>query len=81
MGMFDHVYYKGEEYQTGNFDCVMDLYFISRKKLYRERWFLGKKKRKRRVMFHGMFNFYDIENNYLAKFIDGVLVSIKKIPD
>lgn len=34
MGMFDHVYYKGEEFQTKDFDCVMDLYYISRKRLY-----------------------------------------------
>ena len=78
MGMFDYVYYKGEEFQTKDFDCVMDLYYISRKNLYREQWFFGKKKRKRRVMFDGTLNFYDIEDNYFAEFKNGTLIEIKK---
>lgn len=77
MGMFNYVIYKDKEYQTKDFECLMNKYKIENDRLYKEKGHLElipEDKRSHKFHFsqwihegwedmnyHGWLNFYDYD--------------------
>jgi hypothetical protein len=79
MGMFNYVLYKGKEYQSKDFECLMTTYKIENDRLYEEKGHLELIPEDRRshpwhisqwihegwedMNYHGWLNFYDYDTD------------------
>ena len=90
MGMFDDVKYDGRDFQTKDFECEMHQYRIEGGRLLRRqvRWGEGDniiEDPPLDIGFHGWLNFYRGNarewEEYNAKFTDGNLVEIIRVPN